>query len=104
MLFWRQVGGDRSIGLQLHGELGAPLQARGQHQAQAMNEGGKVATADPAGQLDLHRGENGLRVNDLFDVPGLGHSGPVGQAHHDALQATGAEGHLHQLTDSHLLL
>jgi len=68
-----------------------------------MKKGGKVVAADPAGQLDLYRGEDGLRVNDVFDIPGLGHRGPVSQAHHDALQATGAEGHLDQLTDGHLL-
>ncbi len=105
LLFWRQVFADLLIRrfAQLHGELGALFQARRQHQAQAVNEGSEVVAADPAGQLDLYRGKGRLRVNDLLNIPGLGYRRPVGQVHHDALQAARTKGHLHQLTDGYFL-
>ena len=87
-------------GVDVVGDVRPARQARRQQQAEAGVEGGQVAAAEPAGQVDLPRPQHRLGVDEADDGLGLLHRGAVGKGDNEALGQALAELHLHQMADA----
>jgi hypothetical protein len=82
--------------LDLPGQLdlyvGVAHHAWWQHQRQTSPERGQVLAAQPAGQRDLGRREDGLGVHQRFDRAGLGDRGLGAEGDDGAVESPGTEG------------
>src|SRR5438093_4106898 len=80
-----------------HDERSA-FEAGRQHRRDTIEERGQVVVAEPAGQLDVCRREQGLDVDDVGDVAGLRNGSSLAHLNNDALERARAKGDVHRLT------